>query len=278
MFNGNFTDDVKPETAGYGTFFNAICGQPVDVKFISFDDVLSGKEDLSYYDVLVNTGLEGSSFQGDFYWKNEKLLGKIREFVANGGGFVGIGNPSGYKFQGQYFQLSDVLGVEKELGFTYSKNKYFDNVNENHWIMKDLDMSKIHFIKLNQTVYSTGASILDCSINENDPTQNTLQGGNINLSVNEYGKGRSVYLSGLSDSFEAFRLIYKVLLWVSKKEDSYQKALSTNPNIDCYYYKHTNKYALLNNKESNEKTTFIDMNGNKKDMSLKGYEIKWIEN
>ena len=278
MFNGNFTDDVKPETAGYGTFFNAICGQPVDVKFISFDDVISGKEELKNYDVLVNTGLEGSSFQGDFYWKNEKLLTLVREFVANGGGFVGIGNPSGYKFQGQYFQLSDVLGVEKEIGFTYSKNKYFNNINENHWIMKDLDKSKIHFMKLNQTVYSVGASILDCSINANDPTQNTLQGGNINLSVNEYGKGRSVYLSGLSDSFEAFRLIYKVLLWASKKEDSYQKSLSSNPNIDCYYYKNTNKYALLNNKESNEKTTFIDMNGNKKDLSLSGYEIRWIEN
>ncbi len=277
MFNGNFTDDVKQETLGYGTLFNAMCGQPVDVKFISFDDIIDGNVFLSDFDVLINTGLEGSSFQGDFYWKNEKLLEKIRDFVANGGGFVGIGNPSGYKYQGKYFQLSDVLGVEKEIGFTYHKNKFFGEENKDHWIIDDIDMSKVKFFSQNQTVYPTNAEILKCMINENDPTQNTVQGGNLNLSVNEYGSGRAVYISGLLDSFEAFRLIYKTLLWASKKEMLYKKALSTNPNVDCFYYKEINKYALLNNKAEQEKTIFFDIDGKQKELVLNGYEIIWIE-
>ena len=277
MFNGNFTDDVKPETIGYGTFFNAICGQPVDVDFISFDDIIAGKIDISKYDVLVNTGLEGSSFQGDYYWKNEVLLTKIRKYVAGGGGFLGIGNPSGYKYQGKYFQLSDVLGVEKEIGLTYYKNKYFNNVDCNHWIVSDVDMNRVKFVSLNQTIYSTGAKILDCSINENDPTQNTVQGGNINLSIHEYGKGRAVYLSGMRDSFEAFRLIYKTLLWVSHKEKYYLRAISSNPYVDCYFYEESNKYALLNNTDVDKKTIFYDKDGKPEEMVLSGYEIRWIK-
>ena len=175
MFNGNFTDDTKPETIGYGTFFNAICGQPVDVDFISFDDIINGKIDIDQYDVLVNTGLEGSSFQGDFYWKNETLLTKIRRYVANGGGFLGIGNPSGYFYQGKYFQLADILGVEKELGFTYCKNKFFPEENKKHWIVSDIKMANVHFVPCHQMVYPTGAEVLSCALNENDPTQNTNQ-------------------------------------------------------------------------------------------------------
>ena len=210
------------------------------------------------------------------YWKNVNLLTSIRAYVANGGGFVGIGNPSGYKYLGKYFQLSDVLGVEKEVGFTYCKNKFFGNIDKTHWIINDINMDKVHYVKLNETIYPTGATILDCSINENDPTQNTLQGGNVNSAVNEYQKGRAVYLSGLTDSFEAFRLIYKILLWASHKENQYQKALSSNPLIDCFYYENSDSYALLNNSDSKQDTIFYDKNGNKKEVSLGEYEIKWI--
>lgn len=277
MFNGNFTDDVKPETAGCGTFFNAICGQPVDVEFIAFDDIIDGKVDINKFDVLVNTGLEGSSFQGDYYWANETLLTKIRQYVANGGGFLGIGAPSAYKYQGRYFQLSDVFGVEKELGFTFSKNKHFYGANPKHWIIEDIDMKKVRFVNKLQTIYPIDAEVLNCTINENDPTQNTVQGGNVNLAVKQYGKGRSAYIFGLYDSFEAFRLIYKTLLWASHKESNYQKALSANPNVDCYYYEKSGKYALLNNVEEKMKTIFYDVNGKQKEVSLDGYEIKWID-
>ena len=277
MFNGNFTDDTKPETAGYGTLFNAICAEPVDVSFISFDDVISNKILLNSFDVLINTGLSGTSFQGDYYWKNEILLTKIREYVRNGGGFVGIGDPSGYLFQGKYFQLGDILGVEKENGFTYSKNKFFDNINPVHWITDGLDMSRVRFAPRPGTIYPQGATVLYCSINANDPTQNTVQGGNTFLAVNEYGKGRSIYCSGLFDSHEAFRLVYKMLLWAAGKEGEYKKALSSNPVVDCYYYEKKNAYALLNNASTTQKTIFYDIEGKEKEMTLEGYAIKWIK-
>ncbi len=33
--------------------------------------------------------------------------------MYNGGGFIGIGEPTAYQHEGHYFQLANVLGVDK---------------------------------------------------------------------------------------------------------------------------------------------------------------------
>ena len=43
-----------------------------------------------------------------------------------------------YQYQGQFFQLSDVLGVDKEIGFTLSHDKY-NEVNSHHFLLEDID-------------------------------------------------------------------------------------------------------------------------------------------
>lgn len=274
MTNGTFTDDTKPETIGYNTFFNAVCGQPVDVNFLSFDEVINN--DLSEYDVLVNTGLPGSAFQGDYYWKNEKLLSKIREFVANGGGFLGIGEPTGYKYQGKYFQLDDVLGVQKEVGFTYPRNKFFPEKDLKHWIINDFDINKVKFGSQGYGVYPLTANVLASSPNNFNETTRLLSGGDVFLSTNEFGKGRAVFISSLLDSFESYRLVYKSLLWVSHKEDLYEKALSKDIATDCYYYEKSNSYAIFNSGPTTVTTDFYDINGNKKEVTIGPKDILWI--
>lgn len=276
MMNGTFTDDSKPETEGYATLFNAICGQPVDVSFVSFDEIINDTELNDKFDVLVNTGLPGSAFQGDFYWKNPDLLVKIREFVSNGGGFVGIGSPSGYNYGGKYFQLSDVLGVQKEIGYTYSKTKFFSKKNIDHWIINDINVENIHFGKQGLGVYPTTSDVIFASESAFNPTTCLWIGGDVYMSANIYGKGRSVFISSLLDSPEAFRLIYKTLLWVSRKENLYKKALSLDVNTDCYYYKELNSYAILNSSKKDVETTFFDIDGNPKAISVEANKILWI--
>lgn len=276
MFNGVFTDDTKNETEGYATFFNAISGQPIDVSFVSFDEIMVDTNLNDKYDVIVNTGLAGTSFQGDYYWKNEILLTKIREFVSFGGGFVGIGDPSGYNYQGRYFQLDDVLGVQKEIGFTYAKTKFFPPKDEKHWIIKDLNTDNIHFGKQGLGVYPLNADVILSSDSNFNPTTCLYTGGDVYLSINTYQNGRSVFISSLLDSYEAYRLVYKILLWVSKKENLYEKGLSTNPYTDCYYYEQSNSYAILNNVDKTVKTFFYDMDGQKEEIELQPHEIYWI--
>ena len=70
--------------------------------------------------------------------------------------------------------------------------------------------------------------------------------------------------------------MYKVLLWASHKEDLYQKALSSSPYVDCYYYEKLNQYALLNNVDVKIKTTFYDINGKAQEVEIEPHQIKWF--
>ncbi|MBQ7643130.1 MAG: 1,3-beta-galactosyl-N-acetylhexosamine phosphorylase, partial [Clostridia bacterium] len=98
------------QTAGVSEFTECLSGMPVDVEFVSFDEVKAGR--LKEFDVALNAGLNGTSFSGGDCWKDEKLLSSVREFVAGGGGFIGIGEPTAVYHNGRFFQLADILGVE----------------------------------------------------------------------------------------------------------------------------------------------------------------------
>ena len=58
--------------------------------------------------------------------------------MDNGGGFIGVGEPSAYQFEGRYFQLSDVLGVDREMNFSLSTDKY-NKMDSEHFILEDID-------------------------------------------------------------------------------------------------------------------------------------------
>ena len=95
--------------------------------------------------------------------------------------------------------------------------------------------------------------------------------------VNEYGKGRSFYLAGLKYNAQNTRLLYRAMLWCAHKEDLLKKAFSTNPETECNYYPAAGKYALVNNTDLLQKTSFYNKNGERKEYILKANEIVWIE-
>ena len=70
------------------------------------------------------------------YWVNETIITAVKEFVYNGGGFIGVGEPAAHQWQGHYFQLDDVLGVEEENGFNLNKDKYNWEEHRDHFILK----------------------------------------------------------------------------------------------------------------------------------------------
>ena len=67
-----------------------------------------------------------------------KRLTTIRKWIDNGGGFIGVGITNRLSISGKFFQLSDVLGVDKEVGFTLSHDKY-NTVDPNHFIVEDIE-------------------------------------------------------------------------------------------------------------------------------------------
>ena len=72
---------------------------------------------LKNFDVIINVGDADTAQTGGENWIDETISTAIREFVYNGGGFIGVGEPAAHQWQGKFFQLDDILGVEEERGF-----------------------------------------------------------------------------------------------------------------------------------------------------------------
>ena len=248
----------------YQGVLEALSGMDVDVEFISFDDVINNGVPESM-DVIINAGDAGTSFSGGDYWKNPELISKIREWVANGGGFIGVGEPSAVHFQGKYFQLADILGVDKELGFSLSSDKYFTTETEEHFIKDDIDT--MVFGESMNNIYSINkeTEILEFSNDE------------IHLSSNDYGKGRGIYIAGLPYSYENTRLLKRALFYAAHKEEDFFKWESSNLHCEVHVYPDVRKYAILNNLPNVQETTIFDGEGNSVDMTLEPGEIKWEE-
>ena len=124
------------EIYSYVGIIECLSGMPIDIDFINFDvikDVV-----LDQYKVVINAGSAYTSWSGAKNWIDEVVVTKVRQWVDQGGGFIGVGEPTAYQYQGQFFQLSDVLGVDKEIGFTLSHDKY-NEVNSHHFLLEDID-------------------------------------------------------------------------------------------------------------------------------------------
>ena len=249
----------------------SLSGMAVDVSFISFDDVIHS-DILDKFDVVINAGDVGTAFSGGKIWRNETLVAKIREWVYNGGGFIGIGEPSAYEHGGRFFQLAQVLGVDKELGFSLSTDKYFTKEKGKHFITEDVRKNSengkdIFFGESMKNIYALyeNTEILEFS------------NGEIHLSSHDFGKGRGIYIAGLPYSDENTRLLWRALHYAAHKENEFNKWNCTNVHCEVHIYPEKNKIAYINNSTEEQVTEVYDERGASKTIKLNPGEIIWEE-
>ena len=249
----------------------SLSGMAVDVSFISFDDVIES-DILDKFDVVINAGDAGTAFSGGKIWRNETLVAKIREWVYNGGGFIGIGEPSAYEHGGRFFQLAQVLGVDKELGFSLSTDKYFTKEKGKHFITEDVRKNSengkdIFFGESMKNIYALyeNTEILEFS------------NGEIHLSSHDFGKGRGIYIAGLPYSDENTRLLWRALHYAAHKENEFNKWNCTNVHCEVHVYPEKNKIAYINNSTEEQVTEVYDERGASKTIKLNPGEIIWEE-
>ncbi len=248
----------------YIGILESLSGASVDVSFISFDDIREGKvlEDL---DVIINVGSSNTAFSGGNEWLDEKVVSSLRAWVYNGGGFVGVGEPSAYCHGGRYFQLADILGVDRELGYTLSTDKYFKTPVDAHFITEDR-VRPFEFGESMKDVYALTkeTQIIEYSNNE------------VHLSANAYGKGHGVYIAGLPYSYENTRLLLRSLYYAAGKEEQLYRWFASNLLCEVHAYKDAGKYAILNNSNEEQVTKVYDGDGHECEMTLAPSEIRWM--
>ena len=252
----------QKQNYSYAGIIEALSGAPFDVKFISFDDIRSDASILDNIDVIINVGDGDTAHTGGFEWEDAAVSSAIRKFVHNGGGFIGVGEPSGHQYQGHFFQLANILGVEKETGFTLGYDKYNWNQNPEHFILADV-AGEVDFGEGKKNIYALeGADILVQKEKE------------VQMAVNSFGNGRSVYISGLPYSFENSRVLYRAILWAAHGEEILNKWFSTNYNVEVHAFVANGKYCVVNNTYVPQDTTVYTDSGSF-DLHLEANEIKW---
>ncbi|CUQ56609.1 1,3-beta-galactosyl-N-acetylhexosamine phosphorylase [Hungatella hathewayi] len=252
------------QTYSYAGVLEGLSGMPFDVKFISFDDVIENPSVLKECSVVINVGDAYTAPSGGSYWLNPAVSCAVKEFVAEGGGFIGVGEPSACQHEGRYFALASVLGVDKEVGFSLSTDKY-NWETHSHFITEDSG-EEIQFGEGMKNIYALPDAKILRSI-----------GQDVQMAVHEFGKGRSVYLSGIPYSFENSRMLYRAIFWAAGREQEMKKWYSDNFNVEVNYYPATGKYCVVNNTYEPQETVIYNGEGKAEAMSLKANDILWFE-
>ena len=263
------------EIYSYAGIVECLSGMPVEVEFISFDDILENgiPEDTG---VIINAGDAYTAWSGGEYWKNPKLVSMIRKWVHNGGGFIGVGEPTAIHYENKFFQLADVLGVDKEVGFSLSTRKY-NELNPHHFITEEIGEKAIDFGEGMKGVYGKGDSyqVLRMDFGNCHCLKNNFR-GDTTCAVNTYGKGRSVYFAGFPYTPENCRILLRAIYWAASKEDEMKKFYVTNIDTECAAFLEVGKMAVINNTQE-EKITDAYINGVKVEtLTLAPMEIRWL--
>ena len=249
----------------YAGVIEMLSGAPFDVKFISFEDIKNDPHLLDSLDVIINVGDADTAHTGGIWWEDPEISSAIRKFVWNGGGFIGVGEPSGHPYQGHILQLASVLGVEEENGFTLNYDKYNWEEHPNHFILQDAD-KPIDFGEGKKNIYALeGTEVL---VQRNKEVQ---------MAAHDFGKGRAVYISGVPYSFANSRTLYRAILWSAHSEDELHTWFSSNYNVEVHAYVKNGKYCVVNNTYEPQDTTVYTTDGNSFDLHLDANEIRWYE-
>ena len=254
----------QKQNYSYAGVIEALSGAPFDVVFLSFQDLLDNPDILKDIDVIINVGDADTAHTGGEWWIYPQIQEMIRRFVYEGGGIIGVGEPSGHQYQGHFFQLANVFGVEEEHGFTLGYDKY--NWEEHsHFILEDVT-GDVDFGEGKKNIYALEhAEIL------------VQRDKEVQMAVNTFGKGRAVYISGLPYSFENSRILHRAILWSSSDEEALLRWFSTNYTVDVHAYPENGKYCVVNNTDDVQETTIYRGNGSSFEKTMQPNEIIWYE-
>jgi 1,3-beta-galactosyl-N-acetylhexosamine phosphorylase len=254
----------QKQNYSYAGVIEALSGAPFDVIFISFEDIKQQPEILADIDVLINVGGADTAHSGGAWWCEEAVVTAIKKFVYDGGGIIGVGEPSAHQANGRFFQLANVFGVEEERGFTLGYDKYNWQTHK-HFITEDC-AGEIDFGEGQKNIYALeGAEIL-CQHEKE-----------VQLAVNDFGQGRAVYIGGMPYSFENSRLLYRAILWSAHGDGELHKWFSSNFNVEVHAYPENQKFCVVNNTYEPQETVVYKGNGESFPVDLTANQIIWYE-
>lgn len=213
-----------------------LAGLPLDVDFISFEDVKKGA--LEKYDVVINAGRAGSAWSGGDAWKDAELVTALNRWAYNGGIFIGIQEPSAAEGYEYYFRMADVLGVDEDTGARVCHGKWKVTETKVEGLLPDG-----FTVPIRNGQYLTDGKAEVLAAHDGTP----------DLTIHAFGKGKGIYLAGFEFSNINARMLLNLILYAAGDTD--RKYLTDNPWTECAYYPGAKKMIVINNADTEQKTT-----------------------
>jgi 1,3-beta-galactosyl-N-acetylhexosamine phosphorylase len=251
-----------------------LSGLPFEVEFLSFDDIAASgiPRDVK---VIINDGQALSSWSGGKHWLDPRIVAALKSWVHAGGGFIGVREPSAIWHQGRFFQMGDVLGVEKESGQSLGYPRRGEPAGGAATVRAAVPAS--HFILRDQVggYLPTSERSFVWPIAADVRVLAESDGGHVAASAHSFGRGRGVYLAGLPFSFENCRLLHRAILWAAGQESAERTWFSSNPCIEVAAYPDAGSFVVINNSEQRQGSTIWQDAGRSAEVSLDGYKSVW---
>ncbi len=162
--------------------------------------------------------------------------------------------------------MADALGVDKELGFSLSTDKYFKTKIEKHFITEDIN-SELDFGESVKNIYANSDSTEIIEIENDD----------VMMAANVYGKGRAVYIAGLPYSSQNARILMRSCYYAANKEEHLKEWYCDNIYCEVSAYIESNKYAVINNSNEKQKTKVYEGSKNAFEIELEPAAIRWFK-
>lgn len=216
----------------------ALSGLPVDVKFISFEDVKNGA--LDDVDVVINAGRAGTAWSGGDAWKDDELVTILTKWVHDGGTFLGVNEPSAVEGYDYTFRMAHVLGIDKDNGEKVCHGKWSYEVDDTEEILPAgaTVEGKDHLF-----LTDGKAKVLMADV-DNRPL----------VTVNEFGKGKGIYLASFQQDLENTRMLYHLIRYAGGEGTS-GVYMTDNLYTECAYYPENKKLVVINNSDVEQTTT-----------------------
>ncbi|MEG1516485.1 MAG: lacto-N-biose phosphorylase central domain-containing protein, partial [Clostridia bacterium] len=215
--------------------YEAMAGMPLEMRVLSLEDIAASgvPEDI---DVLLNAGRAGDAWSGGDIWQNTALKAAINAYITCGGALIGVAEPSAAQGDMRYFQMADALGVDREVGSTICVGKYAFRIASDHFILKG-QTTAVVFHNAVDGVYALNERTVVLAGKDDE----------VVLAVNQFGRGRAVYLNGFTYTSENTRLLYRAFLWASRREALADIAMPEDPSCECAYFPAVKQLVTVNN-------------------------------
>lgn len=236
----------------------SLSGLPVDVSFISFEDVRAGV--LKNYDVVINAGYAGSAWSGGDNWKDEEVVSKLTEWVYKGGTFIGVDEPSAVAGYDTYFRMAHVLGIDEDTGARICHGRWQYEVQPVDGLMPEGSS-----IRGRSGLYLTDGNARVVAEADGAPA----------MTVNDFGKGKGIYMSHYNISLENTRMLFNIIL-LAGGEALDGEYITDNPYTECAYYPASRMLVIINNSGETQ-TASVKTEAGVKSATLEAYDTAIIQ-